>query len=79
MSATRKDTLNVAGIDVGSSAVKIAFVEDTGDYMSGALTVDISGAGAGTAAALLTGKRNINFPPETVLRFRLEEELKIQP
>ena len=37
------------------------------------------GAGAGTAAALLTGKRNINFPPETVLRFRLEEELKIQP
>ena len=31
MSATRKDTLNVAGIDVGSSAVKIAFVEDTGD------------------------------------------------
>ncbi len=37
------------------------------------------GAGAGTAAALLTGKRNINFPPETVLRFRLEEELKIRP
>ena len=31
MSATRMDTLKVAGIDVGSSAVKIALVEDTGD------------------------------------------------
>jgi benzoyl-CoA reductase subunit D len=31
MSTTRLDTLKVAGIDVGSSAVKIALVEDTGD------------------------------------------------
>ena len=31
MSATPMDTLKVAGIDVGSSAVKIALVEDTGD------------------------------------------------
>lgn len=36
------------------------------------------GAGAGTAAAMLTGKRNIRFPPETVLRFRLEKDLKVQ-
>jgi len=37
------------------------------------------GAGAGTAAAMLTGQRDIRFPPETLLRFRLEQELKIQP
>lgn len=37
------------------------------------------GAGAGTAAAMLTGKRDIKFPPETLLRFRLEQALRIQP
>jgi benzoyl-CoA reductase subunit D len=31
MNPTRPETLNVAGIDVGSSAVKIAILEDTGD------------------------------------------------
>ncbi len=36
------------------------------------------GAGAGTAAAMLTGHRDIKFPSESVLRFRLEQELKIQ-
>lgn len=36
------------------------------------------GAGAGTAAAMLTGKRDVKFPPETVLRFALEQEMKIQ-
>jgi len=36
------------------------------------------GAGAGTAAAMLTGKRDIKFPPETLLRFRLEQELKLR-
>jgi len=35
------------------------------------------GAGTGTAAAMLTGKRDIKFPSETVLRFRLEQDLKI--
>lgn len=37
----------------------------------------IAGAGAGTAAAMLTGKRDIRFPSESVLRFRLEQELKL--
>lgn len=37
------------------------------------------GAGGGTAAAALTGQRDIKFPPETLLNFRLEQELKIQP
>ncbi len=36
------------------------------------------GAGAGTAGAMLTGHRDVKFPPETVLRFRLEQDLKLQ-
>lgn len=36
------------------------------------------GAGSGLAGAMLTGKRDIKFPPETLLRFELEQELKIQ-
>lgn len=35
------------------------------------------GAAAGTAGAMATGKREINFPSETVLKFRLEQELSI--
>lgn len=37
------------------------------------------GAGAGTAAAAATGKRDLRFPPETLLRFRLRQELKVEP
>jgi len=35
------------------------------------------GAAAGTAGAVATGKKDIAFPSETVLRFRLEKELSI--
>jgi hypothetical protein len=28
---------------------------------------------------MLTGKRDIKFPPETLLRFELEQALTIQP
>ena len=37
------------------------------------------GAGAGVAGAMLTGKRDIKFPPETLLRFELEQPLTVQP
>ena len=36
------------------------------------------GAGSGLAGAMLTGKRDIKFPPETLLRFELEEQLTLQ-
>ncbi len=36
------------------------------------------GAGGGTAAAALTGKRDIKFPPETRLYFRLKEDLDVE-
>jgi hypothetical protein len=35
------------------------------------------GAGAGTAAALLTGKKDIHLPPETPLTFKLAEPVTI--
>ncbi len=37
------------------------------------------GAGAGLAGAMLTGKRDVKFPPETLLRFELEQPLTVQP
>jgi hypothetical protein len=36
------------------------------------------GAGGGTAAAALTGQRDIYFPPESRLRFRLRENLEVR-
>ncbi len=36
------------------------------------------GAGGGTAGAALTGKRDIRYPPETRLRFRLKEDLEVE-
>ena len=35
------------------------------------------GAAAGTAGAMATGKKDIVFPPESVLRFTLEQELRV--
>jgi len=45
----------------------------------GAAIGALIGAGAGTAGAAMTGKRDINFPAETLLRFRLSEPVQIQP
>ncbi|MGH9803874.1 MAG: hypothetical protein ACRD4D_01785 [Candidatus Acidiferrales bacterium] len=36
------------------------------------------GAGGGTAGAALTGQRDIHFPPESRLRFRLKENLEVR-
>jgi len=43
----------------------------------GALIGGPVGAGAGTAAAFLTGKKNIRLPAETALTFRLTEPVTI--
>ncbi len=45
----------------------------------GAAIGALIGAGAGTAGAMLTGKRDIEFPPETLLRFRLTEPVNVRP
>jgi len=43
----------------------------------GALIGGPFGAGAGTAAALLTGKKDIKLPAETHLTFKLAEPVKV--
>jgi hypothetical protein len=45
----------------------------------GAAIGALAGAGAGTAGAMLTGQRDVKFPAESVLRFTLKQEVKIQP
>ena len=45
----------------------------------GAATGGAIGAAAGTAGALLTGQRDIEFPSESLLRFKLEEAVSIRP
>jgi hypothetical protein len=73
-SKTTRNILFIGGGAGGGAAVGGATGGGKGAGVGAAI-----GAGAGTVAAVLTGKRDINFPPETLLRFELEEELKIQP
>ena len=37
------------------------------------------GGGAGTAAAGLTGNRDIEIPAESIVRFKLADDLVVQP
>jgi hypothetical protein len=45
----------------------------------GAAIGAVAGGGAGTAGAAFTGKRDIEIPAETRLRFRLERAVRITP
>lgn len=73
-SKTKRDVLFIGGGAGAGAAVGGATGGGKGAGIGAAI-----GAGAGTAAAMLTGKRDIKFPPETLLRFKLQQELKIQP
>jgi hypothetical protein len=46
---------------------------------TGLLIGGLAGAGAGTAAAGLTGNRDIDIPSESIVRFKLADDLVIQP
>jgi hypothetical protein len=45
----------------------------------GLLVGGLTGAGAGTAVAGLTGNRDIEIPSESIVRFRLANDLVVQP
>jgi hypothetical protein len=46
---------------------------------TGLLIGGLAGAGAGTAAAGLTGNRDIEIPSESIVRFKLANDLVVQP
>jgi hypothetical protein len=73
-SKAKRNVLFIGG-GTGAGAAVGAIAGDSGkDTATGAAI----GAAAGTAGALLTGKRDIEFPSESLLRFKLEEAVKIQ-
>ena len=45
----------------------------------GLLVGGLAGGGAGTAAAALTGNRDLDIPAESLMRFRLADDLVVQP
>ena len=45
----------------------------------GLLAGGLAGAGAGTAAAGLTGNRDLEIPSESIMRFKLADDLVLQP
>jgi hypothetical protein len=45
----------------------------------GLLVGGLAGAGAGTAIGGLTGNRDIDIPAESVVNFRLADDLSVRP
>jgi hypothetical protein len=73
-SKATRDIIFIGGGAGGGAAIGGAAGGGKGAAIGAAI-----GAGAGTVAAALTGKKNIEFPPETVLRFQFEQDLRVQP
>ena len=46
---------------------------------TGLLIGGLAGAGAGTAAGALTGNRDIDIPAESIVRFKLADDLTLVP
>src|SRR5713226_2365031 len=65
-------------IFIGGGAGAGAAIGGIAGHGKGAGIGAAAGAAAGTAGAMLTGHRDIKFPSETVLRFRLQQDLKLQ-
>lgn len=71
-SKATRDVVFIGGGAGGGAAIGGAVGGGKGAAIGAAI-----GAAAGTVGAAATGKRDISFPSESVLRFRLEQELRI--
>lgn len=69
--ATRDVLLIGGGAGAGAAIGAIA------GHGKGAAIGSAIGAAAGTLGAMATGERDIKFPPESVLRFRLQQDLRL--
>ena len=63
---------------IGGSAAAGGVIGAIAGGGKGAAIGALVGAGAGTAGAMMTGQKDVKFPAESVLRFTLKEEIKIQ-
>lgn len=73
-SKATRDVLFIGGGAGGGAAIGAAAGGGKGAAIGAAI-----GAGAGTLGAAMTGKRDIDFPAETLLRFRLTDAVQVQP
>jgi hypothetical protein len=71
-SKTTRDVVFIGGGAGAGAAVGAIAGRGKGAAIGGAI-----GAAAGTIGAMATGQRDIKFPPESVLRFRLTQDLKL--
>lgn len=67
------------GIGAGGGAAFGAIIGAIAGGGKGAAVGALAGGGAGTAGAAFTGKRDIEIPAETRLRFKLERSVTINP
>ena len=66
-------------IAIGGGAAAGAVIGAIAGGGKGAAIGTVVGAGAGTAGAAATGKKDVEYPAETKLRFALKSALTIQP
>jgi len=62
---------------IGGGAGAGAAIGAIAGHGKGAAIGSAIGAAAGTIGAMATGERDIKFPPESVLRFRLQQDLRL--
>ena len=71
-SKTKRNILFIGGGTGGGTAIGAIAGGGKGAAIGSAI-----GAGGGLAGAMMTGKKDINFPPETRLRFELEQPVEV--
>lgn len=78
LTETKKGKGKRTGALIGGGAGLGALIGGLAGGGKGALIGGLAGGGAGTAGAGLTGNRDLDIPAESVVRFRLAEDLTLQ-
>ena len=72
------DTVDVGGL-AGENTGSITTSFASGTVIGSLAVGGLVGGGAGTAVAGLTGNRDLDIPAESIVRFKLSEDLVVQP